>query len=463
MSNQVGKGMWNDMQKTIVTQACIGLFVWLISFRFLEIDTIERLVLFAILVTVPLTLGLTETTDRSGNLFKTYRLAVYAYPVAALLAFFSFFYPQGTTAGMLSLGWLLWTLVVTLYGVFRLLARGYGFLEETCLDIGLIYIVIGGGWFVISQMGIQIMDFSPLIIRLTAIHFHYSAFVAPIFCGLLGRILRQRDGRLTLLYRLAARGIVISPIGIAVGMTYSRYIEFIFVTLFVVCLWLYAYVTVITVRKMIRNRFAHGLLALSSGSLLLTMLFAAYYGLGRLLRIELVSIPDMVWLHGLGNAFGFVFLGVIGWLVINPDMHRNPYGMPYSRFYGKWRIGADFFQRHGFVTVDRASPRGLVDDMGIFQNKNFQLDQVHPEIRSFYEQTLNYCLVSKTFWQRGFRTLSRLYKKFSASIEQINLPLSHEGNKQVVESKIIPLDSKKDGRRDVRAWIRTAKQTQEAV
>ncbi|WP_227938835.1 YndJ family protein [Alkalihalobacillus deserti] len=451
------------MKKIITVQASLGLLFWLISFYFLDVPQIERLLLFAMLVILPLTLYLTETKDRKGNYFKTYLLSVYLYPVAALLAFISFFFPIGITAGILSIAWLLWTSLVFLYGLFRLLARGIYFIEEISIDIGLMYLVLGGVWFSIFQFGFDVMEFGSIIILLTAIHFHFSAFITPIFVGLLGRVLRHCDGHLHIIYRIIAIGVMVSSLGIAIGITFSRLIEFIFVVVFVICLWAYAYFTIVTIRKDLLNKFAYVLLVFSSGTLVFTMVLAFYYGLGRLLHIELISIPDMVWLHGIGNAFGFVFLGVIGWFLINPKMYFNPYGIPYSNYYGQWRIGADFFQDHVLHEEHSVPYHGLVDNLNTFQQKGFEKNEVHPDIRNFYENTLEYQLLSKTYWHRGFRGLSRLYKIFSSKIEQINLPLNNEDGELVVDSKIIALDSNKDGRRKVRAWIRTSRKTKKAV
>ncbi|CAG9622290.1 YndJ family protein [Sutcliffiella rhizosphaerae] len=447
------------MKKIIITQALLGLGLWLLSFYILHVPQIERLLLFGMLVILPVTLYLTETKDRNGNFFKTYLLSIHLYPIAALLAFASYFYPIGLTAGLLSSGWLLWTAMVCCYGLFRLLARGMKRIEEISIDIGLIYLILGGIWFSIFQFGIDVMEFGPVITLLTAIHFHFSALITPIFIGLLGRVIRQHNGYLPPLFRIIAVGVMLSSLGIAIGITYSRVIELMFVVIYVGCLWIYAYFTIVTIRRVIKNKYGYILLLSSSATLIITMGLAFYYGLGRLLHIEFISIPDMVSLHGIGNAFGFVFLGVMGWVLVNPKVKENPYGIPFSNYYGKWKIGADFFQED----KNSGPYKGLVDDITTFQQPGFNTNKVHPEIRSFYENTKDYQLISSVLWQKGFHLLSRLYKVWSSQVEQINLPLNNEGIEQNVESKIIAVDNNKDGREKVRAWIRTSKETKKAV
>ncbi|WP_027963971.1 YndJ family protein [Halalkalibacillus halophilus] len=449
------------MKKFTITQAILGALLWGVSLSFLTVSLIEILLLFAILVILPLTLALTETQDRQGRFFKSYKLCVYAYPVAAVLALISFIYPPGLVGGMFSLGWLLWTLFVFFYGLSRLLARGFAYLEEVSIDVGLMYMALGGAWFSIFQFGIDVMDFGAQIILLTAIHFHFSALITPIFIGMLGRSSRQSQGSVSIVYRVMAVGVIISPMGIAIGITYSRLIEFMFVVVFVISLGAYAYYTVVKGRKLVDHTLAYLLLLLSSLTIVFTMLLAFYYGLGRLLRAELISIPDMVVVHGIGNAFGFVLLGVVGWLLVRPGMAFKPYGVTYSRLYGRWKIGADFFHRSNYIREGKVN--GLVDDFDIFHQKNFNAADVDPQVKDFYENTLSHHLVSQTTWLKGFHFLSLLYKGVSSRIEQIDLPLNHEDQSLGVESEIRIVDSEKDGRDVIRAWVRTSRKTKKAL
>lgn len=332
-----------SMRRKTLIQAITGFVVWFVSYSLLNIGQIERLLLFAILVIVPLVLTIVETKDRQGRRFKSYVLAISLYPVGALMAFASFFFPPGIVAGILSLGWLLWTVVVFVYGLSRLMVRGLSYLEETSIDVGLMYLLLGGGWFSLSQFGIDVMNFGALIILLTAIHFHYSAFITPIFLGLLGRVLRT-NGQSQKMYQFAAIGVMVSPIGVAIGITYSRFIEFVFVVIFVACLWVYTYLVLVHLRK-ITNKAAFLLISGSAIILIFTMFLAFLYGLGRLLRVDFILIPDMVTLHGIGNAFGFVFVGVLGWLLLFPKAYADVYGIPFSKIVGKWKIGAHFFAK----------------------------------------------------------------------------------------------------------------------
>lgn len=66
------------------------------------------------------------------------------------------------------------------------------------------------------------MHFSSDIILLTAAHFHYSAFLLPLSAGLIGRK-REKSSKV---YDAIMFIIVISPMTVAIGITYSRVFEF---------------------------------------------------------------------------------------------------------------------------------------------------------------------------------------------------------------------------------------------
>lgn len=443
------------MKRFAYTSTSFGFIFWIILLLFIELSIIEQLLLFAFFVTVPLTLLLTETKSRIGKLPGLYRVALYIQFPMAILAALSFLFPSGVIAGGLSLGWLLFTVTVALYGLLRFLERGWYMIEEVSIDVGLMYVALGGAWFSIHRFGIDMLDFNRTIILLTAIHFHFSAFVTPIFAGLLGRMLKIKEDHNRNLYRITVIGIMTGSILIAAGITYSGILEFFSVLLFVACLILYACQAAALVSPMIQNWLPKILLVVSSVTLLLTMSLSFIYGLGEMIQVSFITIPQMVLLHGVGNAFGFVFAGVLAWVNIQPEMKVNLHDIPHSSIYGKWRIGADFFERNHLHMPETPVSNGLVDQLRDYGREDFDPEKIHPDIVSFYENTMKYELTAKTSWKRGFGFLSRVNKLISRKIQQINLPLSHEEKNQAMYSKIIPLDDKKDGREKVRAWVRT--------
>ena len=88
---------------------------------------------------------------------------------------------------LFALVWFVYTGIVALFGVSRLLERGWKPLEEIAIDSAFIYLFLGGFWFSASVAKLSIMHFSSDIVLLTAAHFHYSAFLLPLSAGLIGR------------------------------------------------------------------------------------------------------------------------------------------------------------------------------------------------------------------------------------------------------------------------------------
>lgn len=87
------------------------------------------------------------------------------------------------------------------------------------------------------------MHFSSDIVLLTAAHFHYSAFLLPLSAGLIGRKREKRSK----VYDVIMFVIVISPLTVAVGITYSRVFEFL------QCSYIYALFMVMEFMFGVRN------------------------------------------------------------------------------------------------------------------------------------------------------------------------------------------------------------------
>lgn len=159
--------------------------------------------------------------------------------------------------------YLFFTCVIALYGFSRFLNRGFINFEEFSIDIGLIYLAMGGAWFFAYTIGFD-TGFSPLITWLTAIHFHYSAFILPIFIGFLGRINQTR------FYKRVASILIISPMIVAIGITFSRWIELLSVILYIIGLF---GLILMTWRTVFQATLQKWLIRISFTALGLTILF----------------------------------------------------------------------------------------------------------------------------------------------------------------------------------------------
>lgn len=127
---------------------------------------------------------------------------------------------------ILSIIYLLFTLTVALSGLRRFLKRGFVNWAEISIDIGMMYLFMGGIWFFIHINGIN-TGFSHMLNWLTAIHFHYSAFILPVSIGLFGRIHTSK------LYNILVPIILAAPMLVAVGITFWPLLEFISVIFYI--------------------------------------------------------------------------------------------------------------------------------------------------------------------------------------------------------------------------------------
>jgi hypothetical protein len=278
------------------------------------LSTVDRFVALAVLVCVPLGLGLVSPPP--GPATALHRLAVVAQLPAALAAVGALALPVGTVASVaLSLPWLAVTGAAALVGLARLRARGPEPLPELAVDAALLYVPVAAVALLGHRAGVS-LRFRPLIVLLTAVHFHYAGFVLPLVTGIVGRRLAggttetpSPDGfgdDLAGRAAAAATLVVVGNVGlIAVGITFSPLVEVVAVALFTVAVAGFAALALVRVVPAL-PRFPGLLLSVAFLSLFATMALALAYGYAAFRPdVALVSIGGMVRWHGTLNAFGF--------------------------------------------------------------------------------------------------------------------------------------------------------------
>jgi len=434
------------METKSLSTLLIGMVLCVILYQFNITHLAETILLFSGIVVVPLILNLCEVRDRNNQRSWLDQLTSSFHPLFAVCLIVSFL-AEEPTGILLAGGWLLYTVLIGINGVVRILKRGFLPLEELAIDISLLYLPLGGIWLLIYLTEWEIMNFSSTISLLTAIHFHYSSLVVPVFLGLLGRMTKRSRFYNTVLF-LAA----ISPIAIAAGITFSPVLEFFSVAIFTIVLFVYAFKLLFHIIPSLDNKIAKGLFYISSLSILFSMILAIVYGYGEFTGKTTVAIDQMVLYHGITNAFGFSLAGAMGWTMVKPEPKYQT-GIPFSQLMGKGRIGADFFERNLLTTDERKN--GLVDNMEEFRSPEFHPELLPSTVRSFYENTSMYELLVYPDWKFGFRTALRIFKQISIKIQQMNFPLQNETLEEKMASRILSVNDELDGRKNVRAWIRT--------
>lgn len=409
-----------------------------------QLQVLEAVVLLSVLVFVPVLLMLVDATKRDGTVMLLHRWIGAIYPFAALCAMLAL----AADLYIFAVIWLAFTGLVALYGLRRIMERGLRPLAETAVDIGLIYLFGGGFWFFAAAAHLRIMEFTDMMIMLTAVHFHYSSLVIPILMGFLGRKpLKNRK-----LYQISAVIILLAPAGVAAGIAYSTVLEFIVVAAYLIALYSYGFMVF---TAPFGNKNAKLLVSFSALVLMVTIAFSLIYALGRVMNMGTIPIDRMIWIHGVVNAVGVILPALAGWMLEKSAPALVAYGKPMSRITGGGFIGRNFLIRRGLLD-DKAAYSGLVDQMNSYDSQSFAAGRLSSIVRDFYENTGQYSMQADIQWAGWFRPLAAVYEFISRRVQQIHLGMRKGW--QPMTGSILPVSSEKDGRECVRAWQRLNEQ-----
>lgn len=306
--------------------ATVGAGLW-VAFLFVhtpdsnETALIQWILLLGILVIVPLGLSLiNEVQDQSVSLL--FRLAVSAQPIAAGASAVSFLFSPGGPAAVLVGSWLLVSVVIGLLGLSRILKRRSIFMREVSVDAGLLYLPVGAFWLLFSRLGIQPMGFGDTIVLLTAVHFHFAGFAAPLLAGLTGRAL-GRSRWLSNVYGLTVICIISGTPLVAAGITLSPAFALIGAVVISTGLLLLALLVLGSVLRSLNSFLAQTLFVISSLSSVSAMILACLYAYSLVARTVIVDIPQMALSHGILNSVGFALSGLLAWSLVY-SQPRNP-------------------------------------------------------------------------------------------------------------------------------------------
>lgn len=296
-----------------------GALIWLLVSLLLPADVaggpmIARLFLLAPLVLVPLALPLAGPVG-VGWPTVAVRWAVRLQPWGALLATLSFLLPASLLAAGLAAGWLLVAGLVALAGAGRLLtASGRPGAADGVRAAGMLLLPVGAAWLCFARLDIAPLGFGNPIALLTAVHFHYTGFVAPVIAGQVGQWLAARHHRAQPLFTWLAAGLIAGTPVVAVGFTVgSVSIQLAGALILALSLWGLAALILGAVVPVLASRLAGGLLVVAALAVSVAMLLAVGYAAQPLAGFLGLSIPLMAATHGVLNALGFGLCGLLGW------------------------------------------------------------------------------------------------------------------------------------------------------
>ena len=338
-------------RSTLGALAWIGLVCWHPASPY-DVVWAHQLLLFSPLVLVPLVVRLADRPDDAPLTRRLLDLASWLQlPAALVLTIAIVGLDNGNlTAGLCTLPWLLVTGLLGLVGLLRAWDRGGTPWAELAVDAGLIFLPIGGGWTVLHALGEQPLNFKPVIVLLTAVHFHYAGLVLPVVAGLAGR---QLPGTFS---RLVTAGVTIGVPLVAVGITTTQLGGTPLVE--TLSAWVTATAaigTAVLLLKLVRTTHvplaAKVLWSISAVSLSAAMLLAALYGARTWLEKipefwQILPLPledplkdplvekdniDVIidWMrawHGTANAIGFALCSCLGWTIAERGSASEPAG-----------------------------------------------------------------------------------------------------------------------------------------
>ena len=301
--------------------ATAGAFVWAalaIAWWLGEagVSTVDLFLALAVLVVVPLGMGLIAAPSRSTVWARTYRLALAAQFPAALATVVGLTQPVGSTARLvLVMPWAVLTVVLGLLGARRLWTRDRSHVGAISTDVGLLYLPVAGAFLVMHALDVT-LQFSSLIVALTVVHFHYAGFALPVAVGVAAEDSAvstwpsSRGGR-ALVTTAGIAGVLGGVAAIAVAITISPWWELPLVVGFVGAVFTVVGLVFVPLLPQL-NRIPAALLAIASVSLVVGMALAVAdaYSVFPATGV-VVTIPEMVRWHGSINAFGFTLAALL--------------------------------------------------------------------------------------------------------------------------------------------------------
>ena len=310
-----GAGLWTALATVAVFTGAFGM--------------IETLVMLAVLVVVPLALHLSDPAanpepdnNRLSSLIERvghpHTFAQRLQPFAAVLVPVAFLLPTGMMAGILALPWLLVCGLIALSGALAFYQRRARTIETFVMNAGLMMVPVGGVHLVLSRLGMKSAGFAEPIVLLTVIHFHYTAFAAPVMAAELGKRVRAALAPAYAMYAAVALGLVAATPLTAVGFLFSPLLKVIAAVLVCVSVMGLCLLALLAVSDL-PNLAAKILITFSAICGALGMALAALYASGEFAGKLLITIPQMAAIHGVLNGLGFVSCGLLGWTLASRD------------------------------------------------------------------------------------------------------------------------------------------------
>ncbi len=279
-----------------------------------HLTLIDVLFLLAPLTIAPLGLALIAFDDGVPQILLT--AAIRVQPVGAVLAVVAFLLPIGLPAAVLASAWLVVCVIAGL-GALAYLVQGRSLHPvrlATAAAVG--FMAFGAIWLVLSRAGVAPIGLSPIIVEMTAVHFHFTGFAATLMAALLLTRLRQDRGIARRIAIAASLLLVLGSPVLATGWaTPVRVLQVAGAILVATGVVATAIVFFFRSASLVETTPARVLLRLSALAPLLPMVLAVEYSAGHVFGFPTLDIQGMALIHGDLNALGFSLLGMVAWSI----------------------------------------------------------------------------------------------------------------------------------------------------
>jgi YndJ-like protein len=261
---------------------------------------VDTLLGFALIAVIPLAFGLDRLTARLRG----------AAVVAGCLATTGLALRRDVALAVtLGTPWLVLTLVAALLAI-----RRWWRAERTWAVIGrpvaFAYLAFGAAWLVLELADARPLGLTPPFIELAAVHFSYAGFTAGMLATVAARrVATSSPAQATVMVTL----VLVGPPVVAVGFRFAPPVQVVGAVLLTTGLSMLSWLTARIVIPAAGDRLAATMLGASSVAVVVPMLLAVWWAIGMTAALPAPSVPTMARTHGLTNAVGFAFLGVLGW------------------------------------------------------------------------------------------------------------------------------------------------------
>jgi hypothetical protein len=183
------------------------------------------------------------------------------------------------------------------------------------------FMAFGAIWLVLSRAGVAPIGLSPVIVEMTAVHFHFTGFAATLMAALLLTRLGPDRGLVQRAAIAAALLLVVGSPVLALGWATPVHL-FQVAGAVLVATGVVATSAILFFRsaRLVESTAARVLLRLSALAPLLPMVLAVEYSAGHVFGFPTLDIQGMALIHGDLNALGFSLLGLVAWTI-----SRSPY------------------------------------------------------------------------------------------------------------------------------------------